>query len=143
VSPTRDPYATGRPIVLKGFRDFLLRGNIIELAVAFVIGVAFAAVVTSFVDNLIMPIVGKLGGEPDFSSIDIAGIPVGAFINDVVAFVIIAAAVYFLVVAPFDRIQDLRKKDEPEEAEQLEETVVLLREIRDALTRSGSEGTST
>jgi len=129
--------------VLRGFREFLLRGNIIELAVAFVIGVAFAAVVTSFVDNLIMPIVGKLGGEPDFSSIDIADIPVGAFINDVVAFLIIAAAVYFLVVVPYGRIVALRKEDESDAAEQAEEAVVLLREIRDALTRSSSGGTTT
>jgi large conductance mechanosensitive channel len=130
-------------MVFKGFRDFLLRGNIIELAVAFVIGVAFAAVVTSFADNLIMPIVGKIGGEPDFSSIDIADIPVGAFINDVVAFLIIAASVYFLVVVPYNRINESRKQDEAEEAEQAEETVVLLREIRDALTRSSSGGTTT
>jgi len=129
--------------VLKGFREFLLRGNIIELAVAFVIGVAFAAVVTSFVDNLIMPIVDKLGGEPDFSSIDIADVPVGAFINDVVAFLIIAAAVYFLVVVPYNRIVAYRKKDEPEAAAQLEESILLLREIRDALTRSSSGGTTT
>lgn len=129
--------------MLKGFREFLLRGNIIELAVAFVIGVAFAAVVTSFVDNLIMPIVGKLGGEPDFSSIDIADVPVGAFINDVVAFLIIAAAVYFLVVVPYNRIVAYRKKDEPEAAAQLEESILLLREIRDALTRSSSGGTTT
>lgn len=124
--------------MLKGFRDFLLRGNLIELAVAFVIGVAFAAVVTSLVDNVLMPIVGKIGGEPDFSSIDIADIPVGAFINDVVAFVFIAAAVYFFIVVPYNRIVELREKDE--EAEQAEETVVLLREIRDALTRPGSGG---
>ncbi len=129
--------------MLNGFREFLLRGNIIELAVAFVIGVAFAAVVTSFVDNLIMPIVGKLGGEPDFSSIDIADVPVGAFINDVVAFLIIAAAVYFLVVVPYNRIVAYRKKDEPEAAAQLEESILLLREIRDALTRSSSGGTTT
>lgn len=129
--------------MLNGFREFLLRGNIIELAVSFVIGVAFAAVVTSFVDNLIMPIVGKLGGEPDFSSIDIADVPVGAFINDVVAFLIIAAAVYFLVVVPYNRIVAYRKKDEPEAAAQLEESILLLREIRDALTRSSSGGTTT
>lgn len=110
---------------------------------SFVIGVAFAAVVTSFVDNLIMPIVGKLGGEPDFSSIDIADVPVGAFINDVVAFLIIAAAVYFLVVVPYNRIVAYRKKDEPEAAAQLEESILLLREIRDALTRSSSGGTTT
>jgi large conductance mechanosensitive channel len=129
--------------VLKGFRDFLVRGNLIELAVAFVIGLAFAAVVTSFVDNILMPIIGKFGGQPDFSAIDIADIPVGAFINDVVSFVLVAAAVYFIVVVPYNRIIELRRKDDTEEAEQVEETILLLREIRDSLAaRSGSQGTS-
>ncbi|HKE69117.1 MAG TPA: large conductance mechanosensitive channel protein MscL [Nocardioidaceae bacterium] len=129
--------------MLKGFRDFLVRGNLIELAVAFVIGLAFATVVTSFVDNILMPIIGKFGGRPDFSAIDVFDIPIGAFINDLVSFVLIAAAVYFIVVVPYNRIRELRKKEEPEEAEQLEETVLLLREIRDALVRSGSGGTTT
>ncbi len=128
--------------MLKGFRDFLVRGNLIELAVAFVIGLAFAAVVTSFVDNILMPVIGKFGGRPDFGGIDVFDIPVGAFINDLVSFVLIAAAVYFIVVVPYNRIRELRKKEEPEEAEQLEETVLLLREIRDALVRSGSGGTT-
>lgn len=128
--------------MLKGFRDFLVRGNLIELAVAFVIGLAFASVVTSFVDNILMPIIGKFGGQPDFSGIDVLDIPVGAFINDLVSFVLIAAAVYFIVVVPYNRIRELRKKEEPEEAEQLEETVLLLREIRDALVRSNSGGTT-
>ncbi len=128
--------------MLKGFRDFLVRGNLIELAVAFVIGLAFATVVTSFVDNILMPIIGKFGGQPDFSGIDVLDIPVGAFINDLVSFVLIAAAVYFIVVMPYNRIRELRKKEEPDEAEQLEETVLLLREIRDALVRSNSGGTT-
>ena len=128
--------------MLKGFRDFLVRGNLIELAVAFVIGLAFATVVTSFVDNILMPIIGKFGGQPDFSGIDVLDIPVGAFINDLVSFVLIAAAVYFIVVMPYNRIRELRKKEEPDEAKQLEETVLLLREIRDALVRSNSGGTT-
>ena len=128
--------------MLKGFRDFLVRGNLIELAVAFVIGLAFATVVTSFVDNILMPIIGKFGGRPDVSAIDVFDIPVGAFINDLVSFVLIAAAVYFIVVVPYNRIRELRKTEEPDEAEQLEETVLLLREIRDALVRSGSGGTT-
>ena len=128
--------------MLKGFRDFLVRGNLIELAVAFVIGLAFAAVVTSFVDNILMPIIGKFGGQPDFSGIDVVDIPVGAFINDLVSFVLIAAAVYVIVVMPYNRIRELRKKEEPEDVEQLEETIVLLREIRDALVRPGAGGTT-
>jgi large conductance mechanosensitive channel len=120
--------------VLKGFKEFLLRGNLIQLAVAFVIGAAFTAVVLSLVDNVVMPIVGKLGGEPNFDSIDVADIPIGAFITDLVGFLFIAAAVYFFVVVPYNRFMELRKRGD-EEAEDLDENTALLREIRDALVR--------
>jgi large conductance mechanosensitive channel len=90
--------------VLGEFKDFLFRGNIIELAVAFVMGVAFAAVVNSLVDNLVMPIVAMIIGEPDFSGLDFtindAVFRYGAFITDVIQFLAIAAAVFFFVVRP-------------------------------------------
>ena len=90
--------------MLQEFRDFLLRGNIVELAVAFVMGVAFAAVVNSLVDNLVMPIVAMLIGKPDFSdltfTINDAVFRYGAFLTDVIQFVAIAAAVFFFVVRP-------------------------------------------
>jgi large conductance mechanosensitive channel len=90
--------------VLGEFRDFLFRGNIVELAVAFVIGLAFAAVVNSFVDNLLMPVIAMLIGKPDFSdltfTINDAVFRYGAFITDVIQFVAIAAAVFFFVVKP-------------------------------------------
>ena len=115
--------------MLKGFKEFIMRGNLVELAVAFVIGIAFAAVVTSLVDNIIMPIVGKVGGQPDFSGIEVADIPVGQFINDFVAFLIIAAAVYFLVVLPYNKFNERFGK-----AEELAPTdIELLTEIRDLL----------
>ena len=123
--------------MLKGFRDFILRGNLVELAVAFVIGVAFASVVTSFVDNLLMPLVGSIGGEPDFRGITVGGIPVGQFVNDVVAFVITAAAVYFLVVVPYTKVTDRFKKPQETAAEALSEQVLLLRQIRDLMAGRG------
>ena len=90
--------------MLQEFRDFLLRGNIVELAVAFVMGVAFAAVVNSLVDNLVMPIVAMLIGKPDFGdltfTINDAVFRYGAFLTDVIQFVAIAAAVFFFVVRP-------------------------------------------
>jgi len=90
--------------MLKEFRDFLFRGNIVELAVAFVIGLAFAAVVNSLVANLVMPIVAMIIGKPDFSdltfTINDAVFRYGAFITDVIQFVAIAAAVFFFVVKP-------------------------------------------
>jgi large conductance mechanosensitive channel len=105
--------------MLKEFRDFLLRGNIVELAVAFVMGVAFAAVVTSLVDNLVMPIVAMIIGEPDFSdltfTINDAVFRYGAFVTDVIQFVAIAAAVFFFVVRPIDAIMVRVRKPAEEE----------------------------
>src|SRR3989442_2576117 len=90
--------------MLKEFRDFLFRGNIVELAVAFVMGVAFAAVVNSLVNNLLMPVIAMIIGKPDFRdlhfTINDAVFGYGAFITDVIQFVAIAAAVFFFVVKP-------------------------------------------
>jgi large conductance mechanosensitive channel len=90
--------------VIQEFRDFLFRGNIIELAVAFVMGVAFAAVVNSLVDNLVMPVIAMIIGKPDFNdlmfTINDAVFRYGAFITDVIQFLAIAAAVFFFIVKP-------------------------------------------
>jgi large conductance mechanosensitive channel len=102
--------------LLKQFRDFLLRGNLIELAVAFVMGIAFAAVINSFVGNLVMPIIAMIIGKPDFSSltftINDAVFRYGAFITDVVQFVAIAAAVFFFVVKPVSVLTARRRAGE-------------------------------
>ncbi len=121
--------------MLKGFRDFIVRGNLIELAVAFVIGAAFATVIASFVTNLLMPLVGKIGGRPDFSDINVGGIPVGQFVNDLVVFLLIAAAIYFVVVLPYNRLMERFKKPHEVAAEATSEEIVLLREIRDLMAR--------
>ena len=90
--------------MLQEFRDFLFRGNIVELAVAFVMGLAFAAVVNSLVENLVLPIVAMVVGKPDFSdltfTINDAVFRYGAFLTDLLQFVAIAAAVFFFVVKP-------------------------------------------
>jgi len=90
--------------MLRELRDFLFRGNIVELAVAFVMGIAFAAVVNSLVNNLIMPIVAMIIGKPDFSgltfTINEAAFRYGAFITDLIQFLAIGAAVFFFVVKP-------------------------------------------
>lgn len=102
--------------MLREFRDFLFRGNIVELAVAFVIGVAFAAVVASLVDNLLMPVIAMIIGEPDFSeltfTINDAVFRYGAFLTAVVQFVAVAAAVFFFVVKPIDAML-ARRREEP------------------------------
>ena len=94
--------------MLKEFRDFVFRGNIVELAVAFVMGLAFAAVVNSLVNNLLMPVVAMLIGKPDFSdltfTINDAVFRYGAFITDVIQFLAIAAAVFFFVVRPVNAL---------------------------------------
>jgi len=93
---------------VKGFRDFITRGNLIDLAVAVVIGLAFTAVVTAFVADLITPLIAAIGGKPDFSSltfrINHSTFKYGLFFNALISFLIIAAVVYFLIVAPMARI---------------------------------------
>jgi large conductance mechanosensitive channel len=104
--------------ILNEFKDFLLRGNIVELAVAFVIGVAFAAVVNSLVDDLIMPIIAMIIGKPNFSdltfTINDAVFRYGAFITQVITFIAIAAAVFFVVVKPMQVMAARRARGEPE-----------------------------
>ena len=105
--------------MLKEFRDFLLRGNIVELAVAFVMGVAFGALVNSFVSNLVMPIVAMIIGKPDFSgltfTINDAVFRYGAFITDAITFLATAAAVFFFVVRPMNAIMSRMRKPDAEE----------------------------
>ena len=93
---------------MKGFKAFVMRGNVIDLAVAVVIGAAFGAVVTALVKDLITPLIAAAVGKPDFSAIhfDVHGsrFLIGEFINSVVSFLLIAAAVYFFVVAPMNAL---------------------------------------
>jgi len=104
--------------MIKEFRDFLLRGNLVELAVAFVMGLAFAALITSFVDDLIMPIVAMIIGKPDFSdltfTINDAVFRYGAVITAAITFVSTAAAIFFFVVKPMDAL--MARRGQPDEA---------------------------
>jgi large conductance mechanosensitive channel len=94
--------------MLKEFRDFLTRGNLVELAVALVMGLAFAALISSFVDNLVMPIIAMIIGKPDFSgltfTINDAVFGYGAFITAAITFVATAAAIFFFVVKPLNAL---------------------------------------
>ena len=104
--------------MIKEFRDFLMRGSLVELAVAFVMGLAFAALITSFVDNLVMPIVAMIIGKPDFSgltfTINDAVFGYGAFITAAITFLATAAAIFFVVVKPVNALMSRMKP--PEEA---------------------------
>ena len=95
--------------MLKGFRQFMLRGNVIDLAVAVVIGGAFGAVVTALVKDLITPLLAAVGGKPDFSALAFtvngSKFPIGDFINSIVSFVMIGAAIYIFVVTPVNALQ--------------------------------------
>jgi large conductance mechanosensitive channel len=108
--------ATG---VLKEFREFMLRGNVVELAVAVVIATAFAVLVKAAVDYLLTPLIAAIFGEPDFSQLSFtingSTFQYGAFINALISFVLIAAAVFFAVVKPYNALQERRKKGEDSE----------------------------
>ena len=124
--------------MLKGFKDFIMRGNLVEIAVAFVIGGAFATVVTSFTAVLLALIAKATGGRnPDMSRFRPGGIPLGIFLTATIAFLIIAFVVYFFVVTPYNRLQ-ARMASGEEEVPPSPDTV-LLTEIRDLLAgRPGS-----
>jgi large conductance mechanosensitive channel len=95
---------------MKGFRKFILRGNVVDLAVAVVIGASFAAVVTALVKDIITPIVGIFGGIPDFSSVfftvNASRFLIGEFINALLAFLVLAVIIYFFVVLPVNALMD-------------------------------------
>ena len=111
--------------ILRDFRDFILQGNLITLAVAFVMGVAFAALVTAVVADLITPIIGAIFGKSDFSSetftINGSHFLYGSFINAMITFVSIAAAVFFFIVKPYEIVQARRTRGEEEAAPSDEE----------------------
>lgn len=120
--------------MIKGFRDFLLRGNVVDLAVAVIIGVAFGAVVTSFVTDVITPLIGAIGGQPDFSAIMLGPIMIGNFLNAILSFLIIALVVYFVVVVPMNHVMErARRQTETSTPPAPTKEEVLLSEIRDLL----------
>jgi large conductance mechanosensitive channel len=103
--------------MLSGFKNFIMRGNVVDMAVGVVIGGAFGAVVASLTKDLLMPLIAALVGKPDFSAVNFkigeTLFGLGSFINAVVAFLLVAAAIYFFVVLPMNAIQARTKKDEP------------------------------
>jgi large conductance mechanosensitive channel len=130
--------------MIKGFKDFLMRGNVIDLAVAVVVGAAFTALVNSLVKDIITPLIAALAGQHDFSNLTFtihqSTFRYGDFINAVISFVLIAAAVYFVVVLPMNKMAEMRKVrlaaegHVEEEGEVPSDEVLLLTEIRDLLS---------
>jgi large conductance mechanosensitive channel len=117
--------------MLKGFKEFLMRGNLIELAVAFVMAQAFAAVVTATV-TVVMDLVGLVGGVPDFSSIAPGGVHIGALLTALISFLVLSVVVYFVIVMPYQKAMD--RYAGPKETTMSEDTA-LLAEIRDLLAQ--------
>ncbi|GAA2000261.1 large conductance mechanosensitive channel protein MscL [Brevibacterium samyangense] len=139
--------------MFKGFKDFLLRGNVIELATAVIVGAAFTAVVTAISDNVINPVIASIG-SPDTSALtwtirpalaETTTIDLGAVITAAINFLIVAGVVYFVFIAPMNKLASLRKVDEPEEVE-APTTDEILGEIRDILktqqTGRGTDGST-
>ncbi len=132
---------------MSGFKTFLLRGNLVELAVAFVMGASFATVVTAFTDMLLAAIAKLIGANPNFDSWVLLaddngenGIPFGSFLTSLVAFVILAAVVYYAVIVPYQKAKERFFPTEVE-TEGVTEEVALLTQIRDALVaRTESSG---
>ncbi|ACU34587.1 large conductance mechanosensitive channel protein MscL [Actinosynnema pretiosum subsp. pretiosum] len=132
--------------MIKGFKDFLMRGNVIDLAVAVVIGAAFGSIVTAFTNNLINPLVALVGGmeNPVGFAVQLGASPkttmdFGALVTAVMNFVIIAAVIYFVFVLPMNKIKERRERGQ--EAGPSEPTdVELLKEIRDLMVAQASQG---
>lgn len=121
------------------FKKFLLRGNVVDLAVAVVIGAAFTAVVNALVKDLITPLIAAIGGKPDFSNLVFtvhkSRFMYGDFLNALISFVIMAGVVFFFVVQPVNHLIKLATRNQKKEEEKKDPQVVLLEEIRDELRK--------
>ena len=121
--------------MLRGFRDFIMRGNVVDLAVAVVIGAAFGAVVAAFADDFVGGILGAIGGSPDFGdagfTVNGSKIVYGSTLTALIQFVIVAAAIYFVIVVPMQELA--RRRGAAEESPAPSDETLLLTEIRDLL----------
>ena len=121
---------------MAGFKDFILRGNVVDLAVGVIIGAAFGGVVDSLTKDVISPILGSIGGQPaDFSTVKVGPIFIGNFINAVIAFLIRAAVIYFFIVKPFQALMARMYPPAPGAPPPPSAEVQVLTEIRDLLKR--------
>jgi large conductance mechanosensitive channel len=122
------------------FKSFILKGNVVDLAVGVVIGAAFGKVVESVVKDLITPLIGMFGRQPDFSAVRLGPLGIGSFINAVLAFLILAAVIFFFVIKPLNLLLAKAKKqaeEKPAEPAPVPDDVKLLMEIRDLLKQQG------
>lgn len=127
---------------MQGFKEFILRGNVIELAVAVVIGTAFTNIVTQIVEGVINPIITALAGETDFSDVELGIIKIGLVITAVINFLIVAAVVYFAMVMPMAKFKERQAKRRGTTEEAAKETdVEVLQDIRELLRQQQVQAT--
>ena len=120
---------------MAGFKDFIMRGNVVDLAVGVIIGAAFGGIVDSATKDVITPIIGSLGGQPDFSAMKAGPIALGSFLNAVISFLITASVVYLVIVKPFQALMARMYPPPPAGAPAVPPDIQLLTEIRDALKK--------
>ena len=133
--------------VLNGFKEFIMRGNVIDLAVGIVIGSAFAAIVGSLVSGFITPLIAAVFGEPSLSSsmqftVNGAIFSFGVILDAIINFLFIAAAIYFFIIVPINHLQSLRKRGLVEEPDAPAEDIILLQQIRDLLLAQNGGGSA-
>ena len=124
--------------MLKGLREFVLRGNVVDLAVAVVIGAAFTLVINAVVQWLITPLIAAIFGKPNLDdvmtfTINGAEFSIGAVLTALINFLLVVAAVYFVLIVPMNKLREMRASGEEEEPEAPAEDILLLQEIRDLL----------
>jgi large conductance mechanosensitive channel len=128
--------------MIKGFKEFILRGNVVDLAVAVVIGAAFTAVVKALIDGFITPLIAAIFGKTDVTgvaafTINNAQFSLGLILNAIINFLLVAAAIYFIIVMPLNALAERRKRGVEPEPEAPAEDVLLLQEIRDLIQARG------
>ena len=132
-------HAEGQEGLMGGFKKFLLRGNVVDLAVAVVIGAAFGAVVQAFVKDLLTPLIGAFGGIPDFSAwaftVNGSRFLIGDFVNNLLTFLVVALVVYYFVVVPVQRLAERSKPEEPPPAPATRECPECLSKVPTAARR--------
>ena len=125
---------------MAGFKDFIMRGNVVDLAVAVIIGAAFGGIVDSMTKDIITPVIGMIGGQPDFSALKIGTICIGNFINALISFLIKAFVVYYTIVKPFSALMKMLSPPIVQKKSPIPSDVELLTEIRPHLTVLATRG---
>lgn len=119
--------------MLQEFKTFIAKGNVVDLAVGVIIGGAFGKIVDSMVKDIITPVIGMVGGQPDFSAFKLGSVMVGNFLNATVSFLILAAVIFFMFVKPMNKLKSISEKPAPPATPEPSSEEKLLAEIRDLL----------